>query len=251
MTPSAAPQTLSNRQVIWVLAGSVGLALAVGSLVRLMTASPEQADVSTPKVVTETSPAPPLFTSPLASTTSLLTLADPGLLQPSDKAARLAQVTAGRTDPFAPLTRPSLTGPDAATATPVATAATTTPVAVATPPQSLPTVSVTAPPASLPPLPSREVAPETPAVAAASSPARNPVDALELSGVVQVGDRIHLIVKEPNAKTSRYVSVGDSLAGGRVRVHRIEMSEEPVVILAYNGQHYTRTIGSMVVAGML
>jgi len=249
MTSSTAAQTLSNRQVIWVLAGSIGLALAIGSLVRLITAPPDQADISTSERVTTAGPSP-LFEAPLTATTSTLVSANPALLRPSDPNVRVAQVAAGRSDPFAPLTRPSLTRPEASPATPAATAATTAPRAVVTSAPALPTVSIAANGPALPPLPTAEATPEASTAApAAPRAAQNPVNAIELSGVVQVGDRIHVIVKEPNAKTSRYVGVGDSLAGGQVRVHRIELSDEPLVILAYNGQHYTRTIGSVVVAG--
>jgi hypothetical protein len=42
------------------------------------------------------------------------------------------------------------------------------------------------------------------------------------------------------------------LAGGQVRVKSIDTSSaEPVVVLTYNGQDYTRTVGSGTLIGSL
>ncbi len=67
---------------------------------------------------------------------------------------------------------------------------------------------------------------------------------IEVSGVVQVGGKWTIIVKEPGAPTSRYVSKGDYLANGRVFVKRIVPGADPVVILQQNGVEVTKSIGS-------
>jgi hypothetical protein len=61
---------------------------------------------------------------------------------------------------------------------------------------------------------------------------------------VQVGDRVGIIVREGSGKTSRHIFVGDSLAGGQVKVKSIDLSaQEPVIILEYQGQEYPRVVG--------
>lgn len=68
--------------------------------------------------------------------------------------------------------------------------------------------------------------------------------AIAVTGVVQVGQTAQAIVKSPDDPTSRYVSVGQRLAGGAVLVKRIEVyGSEPVVILEQNGVEVTRFIG--------
>lgn len=69
--------------------------------------------------------------------------------------------------------------------------------------------------------------------------------AVEVSGVVQVGNETQIIVKAPNEPTSRYVKVGQRLANGTVLVKRVEMNEgaEPVVILEENGIEVAKTVG--------
>lgn len=72
---------------------------------------------------------------------------------------------------------------------------------------------------------------------------QSPVEAVELTGVVQVGDRVGVIVRESNGQTSRHVFAGDLLAGG-VRLKAIDLSaKEPLVILEYQGEEYTRMVG--------
>ena len=63
------------------------------------------------------------------------------------------------------------------------------------------------------------------------TPPISAAQAIEVSGVVQTGNTISIIIKSPDERTSRYVSVGDRLANGRVLVKRVEMGAEPVVIL--------------------
>jgi hypothetical protein len=68
--------------------------------------------------------------------------------------------------------------------------------------------------------------------------------AVQVTGVVQVGDQVYAIVNAPNEPTSRYVQEGQRLAGGQVLVRRIEMNRaEPVVILEQNGVEVVRAVG--------
>ena len=69
--------------------------------------------------------------------------------------------------------------------------------------------------------------------------------AVEVTGVVLVGSNYQAIVKAPNEPTSRYVTAGQRLSGGRVLVKRIEnQGSEPVVILEEDGVEVVRSIGA-------
>jgi hypothetical protein len=79
-------------------------------------------------------------------------------------------------------------------------------------------------------------------------PRRSPTalaETIEISGVLQVGGKTNVIVKVPDESTSRYVTVGDSMANGQVRVKRVEMGIDPVIVLEQNGKEVTRSVGSV------
>ncbi|WP_346293909.1 hypothetical protein [Sphaerothrix gracilis] len=69
---------------------------------------------------------------------------------------------------------------------------------------------------------------------------------VQITGVVQIGNKAHAIVKAPGEATSRYVSAGQRLSNGRVLVKRIEVREgiEPRVILEENGIEVAVTVGN-------
>ena len=69
-------------------------------------------------------------------------------------------------------------------------------------------------------------------------------DQVEITGVVQVGDRVMAIAKAPEESSARYVTRGDRLSGGRVIVREIRTSGSPVVILEQNGQKVVKSIGA-------
>lgn len=66
-----------------------------------------------------------------------------------------------------------------------------------------------------------------------------------VEGLVQIGEKSHAIVKLPTDVTSRYVSVGQELLGGRLLVKRIEIpiGSEPVVVLEQNGIEVSLALG--------
>ncbi|NJM85374.1 MAG: hypothetical protein HC839_04245 [Leptolyngbyaceae cyanobacterium RM2_2_21] len=70
--------------------------------------------------------------------------------------------------------------------------------------------------------------------------------AVQITGVVQIGNKAHAIVKAPGEATSRYVTAGQRLANGRILVKRIEVREgiEPRVILEENGIEIAVTVGN-------
>ena len=70
-------------------------------------------------------------------------------------------------------------------------------------------------------------------------------DAIAVNGVVQVGGRWTVIVKEPSAVSSRYVAVGEYLENGKVLVKKIVAagSADPVVVLQQNGVEIRKSLG--------
>ena len=76
-------------------------------------------------------------------------------------------------------------------------------------------------------------------------PTANTAAAVEVTGVAVVGNSAQAIVVAPGDATSRYVSPGQRISGGKVLVKRIEMKQgmEPVVILEENGIEVAKTVG--------
>ena len=65
-----------------------------------------------------------------------------------------------------------------------------------------------------------------------------------ITGLVELGDRIRIIVQAPGEATSRYVDIGQYISNGQVLVKRIESSfPTPTVILEQGGIEVTRVIG--------
>ncbi len=112
------------------------------------------------------------------------------------------------------------------------------PITRPTTPNNLPTVPVqnTFPPAPIPWLP--VVSPTALA------------DQVEITGVVQVGDRVMAIAKAPEETSARYVNTGDRLSSGRVIVREIRTGGSPVVVLEQNGQKVVKSIGANRVASV-
>ena len=89
--------------------------------------------------------------------------------------------------------------------------------------------------------------PSLPSIAALPPlPTASLANAVEVTGVVQVGGVPQAIVKSPNERTSRYVRTGQRLANGQVLVKRIDVyngSANPVVILEENGIEVAKAVG--------
>lgn len=181
----------------------------------------------------------PFQESPIAGNSS--SLPAPNLIPPTTTPERLPQISAGRNDPFANLPiSPSVSfsnRPAPAVPVPAPPPVMAAPPVTTTPTQTLP---------SLPPLqapPSVEVA-SVPIVAMPPLPPPRLSEAIEISGVVEVGGKTSVIVHVPNELSSRYVAVGDYLANGKVLIKRVEMGMEPTVILEEDGVETIRYVGS-------
>ncbi|MBE7386214.1 MAG: hypothetical protein F6J95_033090 [Leptolyngbya sp. SIO1E4] len=244
----------------WLILGTVILAAAIGGALRVFSTQAPPATSRNPEQQEQPAESTALFQSPMVSLSDQFQgVASPAeLLISTSSEERLSAVSAGRLDPFAPVTQ-AVARPQTAQSTPATASASVTPVpeAVATS-QPLPTAPVTSTTA-LPPVPNFNGAPAPaplPAIPIAANPIPipslpnyavplDPVQAIELSGVVQIGDRVGVIVREANGQTSRHIFAGDYLAGGQVLVKSIDLSaQEPLVILEYQGQEYPRMVGS-------
>lgn len=233
----------------------------LGIVTLLMGCSGESGDKQAQPEVTQTpAPTAETFSTPL-TTPSAKAIARPvpGLLQPTNAATRIPSIITGRRDPFAvvpglqpivvssrpvasssrvavaPLPR-SVTKlpPQPVPAVGIVPSLSLPPIAVGSSPNSLPNLSPM-PPESLPPL----MIPVAP-------PSRTSVaDAIAINGIVQVGNKWAVIVKEPSAVSSRYVSVGEYLENGKVLVKKIVAagSADPVVVLQQNGVEIRKSLG--------
>ena len=84
-----------------------------------------------------------------------------------------------------------------------------------------------------------------PAPAAPVPPSTTTASAVEVTGVVFVGNSPQAIVIAPGDPGSRYVGIGQRISGGKVLIKRIEMGAGsiPVVILEENGVEVARSVG--------
>ncbi|MBD1915551.1 MULTISPECIES: hypothetical protein [Cyanophyceae] len=273
-------KSLANRKLYSAIAGGLLLAIAAGATIRFTTADSRSNEVAEVTPVNDAvvpdqtadgaltpagEAATPFQSKPFYAASAPLRLADPSLLRSTSPQARVEAISAGRSDPFASVVLP---GPKVSR--PSRAAAASTPAPAATPGQALPTVPASAT-QSLPPLPqvaTQTVAlPNLPApflpgsvppiptdlaVAPTGSPAfQNLVDQVVVSGVVQVGSGISVIITEPGSTVSRRVAQGDMLAGGRIKLKSVDMSgQEPMVVLTYDGRDYTRTVGAPMVSAL-
>lgn len=68
-----------------------------------------------------------------------------------------------------------------------------------------------------------------------------------ITGLVELGDRIKVILQAPEETSTRYVEIGEYVANGQVLIKRIESSfPNPTVILEENGIEVSRTVGQPV-----
>lgn len=260
--------TAIRQRPQWLVLGIVLMTAIGGGILRLTlaqnAASSSSESQTTPTAdVVENEETAQLFQSPMITLSAELRKAamPSELVSSTPSEDRLSVIAAGRPDPFAPviqwtgiLPQPSQNQSPNSAAPTVAVSTDREPISSA-----LPTTSIARAP-DLPPLPNPNAAPPAlPSIPVASNPLpipslpssipqanpipQSPIEALELTGVVQVGDRVGLIVRENNGQTSRHVFAGDLLAGG-VRLKSIDLSaQEPLVILEYQGEEYTRLIG--------
>jgi len=177
----------------------------------------------------------------------------PNELNPSEEVLqRLPQANAGRANPFGAI----LPGPIQVrprTPSPVEAGTTSPPVpptilSPAAPSASAPVQANPLP--SVPPVPSTPTAPPAPVAALPPSPPPAPPPSLasqiRISGIVQIGDQLNVLVEVPNGGGSRPVRVGEDIVSGRVRLARVNVgaNQEPQVVLVEGGVETVKTVDS-------
>lgn len=163
---------------------------------------------------------------------------------------QLPQVPAGRTDPFgAVATGPVSIRPRPAVPATVAPGNALAPPTVQTSAAAIPLPAPTAVPVANPTAP---VTPSTLTVPAAPAPAPAPVvpqrlsNQIRISGVIQIGDEVSVLVEVPNEGTSRPVRVGEDIISGRVRLARVEGGDtaQPQVVLLEDGVETVKSVSN-------
>lgn len=220
---------------------AIGLFLGSCATIPKATQSPSPA----PQQVTVRPSPSPALTQPPPPPMKVIPV--PGMLPPTVPTQRTAQVTTGgREDPFAQLPTPPIR---LATAKPQANSQATAPSAKKAGSQSSakakpgakaasgwqkPPSQTSAAPTQAPPQPQRS--------------STELAEAVEVTGVMQIRGKINIIVQMPNESGSFTVTQGDYLAGGKVRVKRIEIENrgEPLVVLEQNGIEVFKSVGRSV-----
>lgn len=252
-SPARLPKTTRSDQQMsyFVLGGAVLAALVVGSGLRLLQHSPTP-DQGYQGIADQAATAPE-FAHPFHAAAPTVRLASPGLLPSTPSRSRLQTIVAGRNDPFASVLTPGQVG-----AVPRVLVAPMPPSLVVPPlPQPRTVTPVPADPDTLRSrlwtLPGRPNTPRLTVPTVGTTPEENnapntqppsALDQIGVTGVVQVGDQISVIITEPASPGGRRVTVGETLASGQVRLQRVELSAgEPLVVLRHRGNDYYRTIG--------
>nr|WP_290226206.1 hypothetical protein [Trichocoleus desertorum] len=230
---------------------------------RTVQQSPTPASPSVASSTQPTSPKPIAqqnFSKPVVPPVPVTrTVPVPGLVQPTNATARLPQIASGRRDPFAAVVASPVVVPGAANSNsasrPVPQVAPVPRVVTTAAPQPAPSQPAPAPVIAVAPLPQLQptssdfstipLPPPPPFSGVAPVSPTSVTDTIEVTGVVQVGQKVSAIIKVPQESSGRYVSEGDYLAGG-ILVKRIELGtrEQPIVVLEQNGVEIVKAVGS-------
>ncbi len=234
------------NKVLWMT--SLGITTLV-----LVSCGNNRAATNPPSPTESVAQAPaPAFEKPIAPAASafLPTVPIKGMIQTTNSKARLSQIsTTGRRDPFLAILPASIQLPPQNTAqAPVPTQATAKQAVSKLPVRVAPQTTAQAPKplalrpiSALPPLPITQI-PMTIAPISRTSLA----DAVQITGVVQIGGRAVAIIQSPQEGTARYVKPGDYVANGSVLLKRIIISKkgEPTIVLQQNGVEVMKSVGS-------
>ncbi|MEL6554222.1 MAG: hypothetical protein AAFQ63_12275 [Cyanobacteria bacterium J06621_11] len=169
------------------------------------------------------------------------------LIKSTDPEARTRQVSQSRIDPFAvlpiPLAPEPVVAPTARTTGASGNGSGGNAAATATATRAPETPEPTPPPVRVQD-PNEPLVRPSSIVALPRIPQPVVAPTIAVSGIVQLGGEPYAIVSS-SSEPERYVRVGDRLAGGSVRVKRIDtMAFEPQVILEENGIEVSRPVGN-------
>lgn len=233
------------NKVLWVTS------LGVAALVSTSCGNDRAANNSSSPAKSVAQAPAPAFDKPTtpAASASLPTVPVQGMIQTTNSQARLSQIsTTGRRDPFsAILPAPIQLPPQKTAQSPVKQTQASAKQAVRNPVRVMPQTIVRAPnlpslsPTAMPPL---SIA-QTPITIAPIS-RTSLADAVQITGVVQIGGRAVAIIQSPQEGTARYVKPGDYVANGSVLLKRIIISKngEPTIVLQQNGVEVMKSVGS-------
>lgn len=258
----------------WLIFSPLVMAVVFGAVLRFTFApqSPEPANATVPSTQQNDTAGEP-FGSPIGLLAKQVqSSAQPHDLLPSSKietplpqtgSTTSPSKSTGRRDPFAPVAqaifKPQSLRPQKAS-NQASDPTTEAGIALPTSPQSplLPITPIAGIAPTLPPVPAIELSPvlsprPTTSVVTpqpgSPTPQQatlvHPVQAIELTGVIHIGDRVGIITRESNTSASRHAFTGDYLLGGQVLIKSIDVStQEPLVIFEYQGQEFPRMVGS-------
>ncbi len=144
------------------------------------------------------------------------------LIPPTNKQERQAQIDAllnADRDPFAPI-----------------------PGTFVAPPPALPPEQPVVPPAPTAPPPAPPTRQITTKVEPLPPPPRLEAEEIKVTGAMEIGGKTYAIVSVPGSVSSQYVTEGERLAGSKVLVKSIDLSDRPLVILEQNNAEFVHTI---------
>lgn len=147
------------------------------------------------------------------------------LIPSTDPNRRINQLQQGRSDPFSSLVSEQV--------------------------DRLPVVSLphqVAEQVPLPPPPPNEIPPNK--VAGADTPQADLARKIAVLGVIQIGERSHAIIKQPQDMTTRYVSEGDRLSNSGILVKKISIGSDfgTQVVFEENGIEVSKVVDGVEVA---
>jgi hypothetical protein len=205
----------------------------------------QQSPVASSPAPTQPSPTSPAFAQPtVEGQNAPKGILPPDLISSTNPAQRVQQVRGNRSDPFSLVpTTPTVENPPQAAAPP-SSAQASPPSAQAPSAQNRRSAQAPRQNSSgrLAPIPT--LVPRSPVAAAPPRPQPDLARAVQVTGVVQIGDTPYAIVNAPNEPTSRYVQVGQRLSNGQILVRRIEMNgSDPVVVLEQYGIEVVTAVG--------
>ncbi len=76
----------------------------------------------------------------------------------------------------------------------------------------------------------------------APPPPRLEAEEIKVTGAMEIGGKAYAIVSVPGSVSSQYVTEGERLAGSKVLVKSIDLSDRPLVILEQNNAEFVHTI---------
>gem|GEM_PF-5458237 len=144
------------------------------------------------------------------------------LIPPTNKQERQDQLNAlvnSDRDPFAPI-----------------------PGTFVAPPPALPPEQPVVPPGPPAPPPAPPTHQTKVEVESPPPPPRLEAEEIKVTGAMEIGGKAYAIVSVPGSVSSQYVTEGERLAGSKVLVKSIDLSDRPLVILEQNNAEFVHTI---------